>query len=240
MTGTGWRRGAAATAAALLAGALGSVLTAPDPAPPEVPTTVLAMPGPTTPTTTATPTAATTAEPGIPHSTPAAVGPARHSAALVPARTGSVPTAIRFPRLDVAARIVPVGLTSDGQVAVPTDIRTAGWYRFGARPGQGEGPTVVVAHVDSREQGVGPFAALGSLRRGDRITVTAGGSTTIYTVTTVARIAKSALDERLLFEADGPERLHVVTCGGEFDERTRSYKDNVIAVALRVGPDALG
>jgi LPXTG-site transpeptidase (sortase) family protein len=151
-----------------------------------------------------------------------------------------VPTRILIPRLDVDARIVPVGLEASGLVAVPPDIRTAGWYRFGARPGQGEGPTVVVAHADSRAQGVGPFADIGSLRRGDRITLAAGGETIVYRVTTVARIAKRGLDTRLLFAADGPERLHVVTCGGTFDERTRSYEDNVVVVATRVRSDELG
>jgi LPXTG-site transpeptidase (sortase) family protein len=234
MKGTGWRRGAAAAAAALLAGLLGYALTAPAPGDP---TTVLAVPA-----TTATSAAASTpsTSPGAMHSPPSAVGPSRHSAALVPARPGSVPTAIRIPRLDVGAPIIPVGVDASGQVAVPPDIRTAGWYRFGARPRQGEGPTVVVAHVDSRAQGVGPFAALRSLRSGDRIEVTAGGVVIAYRVRTVARIAKSQLDTRLLFAADGPERLHLVTCGGPFDEATHSYEDNVIVVALPVGVDASG
>ena len=70
--------------------------------------------------------------------------------------------------------------------------------------------------------------------------VTAGGATIAYRVTTVARIAKSQLDTRLLFEADGAERLHLVTCGGAFDEATHSYEDNVIAVAMRIGADASG
>jgi LPXTG-site transpeptidase (sortase) family protein len=157
----------------------------------------------------------------------------------VPTRAGAAPTRILIPRLEVDARIVPVGLEASGLVAVPRDIRMAGWYRFGARPGQGEGPTVVVAHADSRSQGIGPFADLGSLRHGDRISVTAAGATIAYRVTTVARIAKRGLDTRLLFAADGPERLHLVTCGGEFDERTRSYEDNVVVVATRLWSDDL-
>src|SRR5215218_8830716 len=40
------------------------------------------------------------------------------------------PVRIRLPALGVDAPVAPVGIDDQGQMAVPLDVATVGWYRF--------------------------------------------------------------------------------------------------------------
>jgi hypothetical protein len=143
-------------------------------------------------------------------------------AAVVP------PTGIRIPSLDVDATVVPVGVEADGQMEVPADVREVGWYRFGPVPGD-PGSAVLAGHVDSRAQGLGVFAALRDLAAGAEVEVVAAdGTVTAWVVTARRTIAKPELPVDELFRRDGPPRLVLVTCGGEFDRGASSYRDNVV------------
>jgi len=88
--------------------------------------------------------------------------------------------------------------------------------------------------VDAPGEGRGPLAGLVRLRLGDRIDLDVAGGTRSYRVTEVLRIDKGELDVDAVFSRSGPERLHVVSCGGRFNRETRHYEDNVIAIAVPV------
>ena len=152
------------------------------------------------------------------------------AAAVTP--TASAPTRLRIPRLDASLPVRPVGLDADGALELPESPSRAGWYRFGPAPGGGRGATVVSAHVDAPGEGRGPLAGLVRLRPGDRIDLEVGGGPREYRVTKVLRIDKGELDVDAVFSRSGPERLHVVSCGGRFNRDTRHYEDNVIAIAV--------
>jgi hypothetical protein len=120
--------------------------------------------------------------------------------------------------------VVPVGLTADGALVPPESIVTLGWWSGGAAPGSGTGAVVLAVHRDSRVDGRGPFAALEGLPA--RSVVTLDGHR--YTLVTAETYAKSALPTATLFAQDGPERLIVVTCGGDYDSGT-GWDSNVVA-----------
>jgi len=141
------------------------------------------------------------------------------------------PTSVVIPRIKARMPILPIGVASDGQMALPPDPADAGWYRYGSRPGDGAGATVLAAHVDSKEYGIGPMARLGELEVGDFLTVLSGGTARRYVVTSTRQLEKSTLDLAYLFARTGPPRLHLITCGGEFDERKRHYDQNVVVLA---------
>ena len=67
------------------------------------------------------------------------------------------PVELRIPAIDVSVPVDVVGLDAAGQVEVPVDVARSGWYRFSAKPGSGEGSTVIVGHVDGVDQGAGAF-----------------------------------------------------------------------------------
>ncbi|GAB3068635.1 hypothetical protein GCM10027080_06860 [Pedococcus soli] len=226
------RRVAAAVVAALLAGALTAWLTrdAGEDDPRALART--ASTGTTAaplyrplPTSSPTPTRSETGRDAIPA---AGVGATVRS-------TPPPPTRIVVPRLDATMRVAPVGVDQRGDMVIPADPRVAGWYRFGAAPGSSSGATVIAAHVDDARYGIGPLARLGTLHRGDTVTLTAGRDELRYRVTRVLRLDKGELDTDDLFDRDGPARLHLVTCGGAFDRTTGHYEDNIVVVATPVG-----
>lgn len=139
---------------------------------------------------------------------------------------------LAIPSIDVRMPVVPVGVAKDGQMALPDDPDVAGWYRFGPAPTSERGANVISAHVDSRD-GVGPLAKLRGLDVGARIVVTVDGDPVVYVVERVDQYAKTALDVDALFDRSGPARLHLVSCGGKWNPRTRHYDDNVVAIARR-------
>jgi len=199
----------------------GPTVTAP-PVPPSTPTPSTVRPSPSsrTPTPRSTPSPALTSAPGAKASRP-------------PGKVSRASFRVEIPEIDAVLPVVPVGVARDGQMALPDDPSTAGWYRFGPSPEDDIGAAVISAHVDSRDE-VGPLARLGRLGRGDRIVVTVDGTRVDYVVERVDQYAKTALDVDALFSRTGPARLHLVSCGGEWDPRTRHYEDNVVAIARRV------
>lgn len=171
---------------------------------------------------------------------PASPAPARTPAVSVPVAPATpeppaervAPESLRIPSLDVDMPVVPVGVKDDGGMEIPERPSVAGWYRFGKTPTDAEGATVLAAHVDDRDYGVGPLAELRYAEEGSEVSVTdADGVDTRYTVESVTYIPRAQLPVADLFTRDGPRTLVVITCGGSFDEQTRSYSDNVVLVA---------
>ncbi|MER5705936.1 class F sortase [Micromonospora sp. NPDC002296] len=145
----------------------------------------------------------------------------------------AAPVRITVPAIDVRADLVPVGASAAGELEVPPSDRptVAGWYRLGVSPGEA-GNAVVVGHVDSRETGPAVFFALGRLRPGDRIQVTRSDArTATFTVDGVGSYPKARFPTDLVYGAGTVPRLRLITCGGQFDEHTRSYLDNVVVFA---------
>jgi hypothetical protein len=185
--------------------------------------------------------------PGRTPARPAAAPPA--AVALAPAATAPAATAPADPRgvrpvravlaaIDVAVPVVPVGVDGSGEMEVPEDIGTVGWYRYGPAPGDRSGSAVLSGHVDDRIQGPGAFFRLGQLTAGDPVEVVGeDGRTLRYRVDAVQRIPKSALPVDTLFSRDAPPHLTLVTCGGSFDRSTRNYRDNVVVTATPLDSD---
>jgi hypothetical protein len=146
------------------------------------------------------------------------------------------PARIVIPAIGVRADVVPVAAGPGGELEVPPSDRPAvvGWYRPGASPGEA-GNAVVVGHVDSRETGPAAFFDLGRLRPGDRIQVTrADARIATFAVDGVGAYPKTGFPTALVYGAGPVPRLRLVTCGGPFDERHRTYRDNVIVFATAV------
>jgi sortase (surface protein transpeptidase) len=140
----------------------------------------------------------------------------------------AAPVRIRLPELGVDAPVVPVGVDERAEMAVPEDVRTVGWYRFGPAPGAA-GSSVLAGHVDDRVQGRGAFYRLVELAPGDVVLVgSADGAERRYLVREIERVAKSRLPTAELFARDGPPRLTLITCGGEFDRAAGSFRDNIV------------
>ena len=142
------------------------------------------------------------------------------------------PAEVRFGGL--VAPVDGVGLDADRQVVVPDDVRRAGWYEPGPPPGAATGSAVLVGHVDDRTQGLGTFAGLRDLAAGDLIEVrTAAGEVLAYDVVSLEQFPKAEAPMTRLFAVDGPHRLVLISCGGDF--AGGRYTDNVVVTAVPRG-----
>ncbi|MFD1721305.1 class F sortase [Amnibacterium endophyticum] len=159
------------------------------------------------------------------------------SAALQPPREQVAPVRVAVPSVDVDMRVEPVGVLTSGAMDVPERPSVAGWYRFGPDASSREGTTVLAAHVDSLEWGLGPFVRIRELPRGARVLLTDDrGERVEYRVEGVERTAKADLPVGRLFSRSGDRRLVLITCGGSFDRTTRTYSQNVIVHARPADP----
>ena len=139
------------------------------------------------------------------------------------------PLRVAVPAVGLDLPVRPVGVAEDGQMWLPRDLGTVGWYRYGPAPGE-QGSAVLAGHVDSWEYGVGPLARLRDVEVGDALVVRTARGTELHEVTEVDQYPKQALPAAV-FERTGPPRVRLVTCGGEFDEAAGSYRDNLVVTA---------
>jgi hypothetical protein len=157
-----------------------------------------------------------------------------HQAIPPPSRASrpGEPRQLAIPRLALEMPIVPMNLDRAGAMALPAKPTEMGWYAYGPRPGDRQGSAVLGGHLDSREYGLGPLAAIRHLRTGDLIVVRTTTSHETFRVTSVRLIRKQALPLRTIFDRDGDQRLRIVTCGGPYIRSRGGYQDNLVITAL--------
>jgi sortase (surface protein transpeptidase) len=147
-----------------------------------------------------------------------------------PAPVAARPTRLRIPAIGVDSRIVDIGVDRAGVLVPPGTTDVTGWFTAGPVPGT-IGPALLAGHVDSRA-GPGVFFRLAELRRGDVVVVDrAGGGSVSFVVVSSARVPKTAFPTDLVYSPKPVAMLRLVTCGGSFDRRAGSYRDNLIVNA---------
>jgi hypothetical protein len=144
------------------------------------------------------------------------------------------PTAIRIPAIALDVDLVGVGLLDDGAMEI-ADFGLAGWYTLGPRPGA-RGPSVIAGHVDSY-RGPDVFFRLRELVPGDEVHVDrADGSTATFVVDGLEQHPKDQLPSGRIWARTDERLLWLITCGGEFDRDSRSYRDNIIVRSTHQEP----
>ncbi len=124
-----------------------------------------------------------------------------------------------------------LGLNGDGTLEVPPYDR-AGWYGGGPKPGE-TGPAVIAAHVDS-DTGPAVFYKLKLLRPGDSVTVDYDEGTSVdFVVAGAESYPKSQFPTDRVYGATASPELRLITCGGSFDRRSRTYAENLVISATR-------
>lgn len=147
-----------------------------------------------------------------------------------PARTAPVPRPVYLiiPAIGVRTRLIRLGNTATGAMAVPGTTKVAGWYTQSPRPGA-IGPAVIAGHVDSYH-GPGIFFRLHLLRPGDRaFVVRANRTLAVFQITSVQLYRKSRFPFQAVYGPVPYPALRLITCGGAFDYSTGSYLSNVVA-----------
>jgi hypothetical protein len=167
--------------------------------------------------------------------TPPAATPPPPAVAVAEAPSGAAPavatpTRLQVPSAGIDAPLTGIGLDDDGLLTPPGDLATAGWYRQGPAPGR-PGPAVIAGHVDGADRPA-VFFRLREVAAGDAVLITrADASVVRFTVTRVARYAKSAFPTAEVYGPTPGAELRLITCGGQFDRARGSYRDNVVIYA---------
>ena len=185
--------------------------------------------------------AATTAPQSTREATPAntsagatpAASPLGVPARAIDPRTARIPEFIDIPAIGTTSSLVQLGLNLDGTMEVPADFGQAGWFAGGVAPGE-TGPAVIAGHLDSY-RGPAVFAKLDQLKPDDRIRIArADGVKIEFVVTRIDRYPKDYFPTDQVFGATDTPELRLITCGGLFDTRSHSYKDNTVVFARLV------
>jgi LPXTG-site transpeptidase (sortase) family protein len=159
---------------------------------------------------------------------------------------GKTPRAARPSRIEIPSIGVDVDVTTlggpsaaggAGSLSLPVPplseaAAEAGWYEFTSLPGA-EGNAVIVGHVDTY---IGPavFYNLYLLRPGDPLYVSTGDTRQRFDVTSVREMPKPSFPVNQVFGASTKHSLWLITCGGDFDQETRHYLDNIVVSATWV------
>ncbi|MFC4084264.1 class F sortase [Amycolatopsis samaneae] len=147
--------------------------------------------------------------------------------------SGKVPGVLTLPG-GGTAKAVRQDLTEDGTLPIPQALGEAAWW--GANLGADHGVAVLSGHVNWKGA-KGPFYELWQVKAGQdlALTDTSGGRWT-YRIDTAETVHKTQLAERSeqLFGPDGPHRLVLVTCGGEYVGGSTGYEDNRVVTASLV------
>lgn len=139
---------------------------------------------------------------------------------------------VDIPSLDTTAPLLAEPLAR-GFLTIPPDVHDVGWYRGGGQLGAKTGTLLLAGHVNYVGQGWGAFGHLADLRRGATVfTTDAAGAVQAWRVTAVTAMLQADLPQGI-FDASGPRRLVLVTCGGTL-EPDHLYNDNVVVYATPV------
>src|SRR5688572_2844899 len=130
--------------------------------------------------------------------------------------------------------VVPVA-TVGNELVVPEDPTKVGWWDGSSYVGDPYGSTVIAGHVDVFDRGIGFFFRLWNIKVGERVVLSAGDVRQAYKITTVRQVPRTDLvDDAQVFDIDGPPRLVLITCAGEFRPELGGYSRNLIVVARPV------
>jgi sortase (surface protein transpeptidase) len=141
----------------------------------------------------------------------------------------AAPAAIAIPALGIEDQLTRTGLNEDRTLEVP-DFGDISWFAGGTVPGD-PGPAAILGHVDSRT-GPDVFFRLHELAAGDEVTVTdEDGVARTFVVDRVEQHAKDEFPTESVWLPTPDAELRLITCGGDFDTRERSYRDNIIVFA---------
>ncbi|WP_330238892.1 class F sortase [Streptomyces sp. NBC_00525] len=147
---------------------------------------------------------------------------------------GVAPKSVEIPSIGVRAPVVPRGLDADGAIEPPSfdTPQTVGWYGAGTEPGAA-GPALFVGHVDT-ETKPAVFYGLSAARPGAKVDVTrTDGTVAEFTIDDVQVLTRTRFDAQKAYgpRKDGRAELRLITCGGTYDQESRSYTANVVVSA---------
>lgn len=146
----------------------------------------------------------------------------------------AIPLRLTIPSLSIDARIEPIGHTTAGNMASPSNFRDVAWFREGVRPGEA-GAAVIAGHLDNALGLSGVFKKLHELREGDDVYVhTASGEDLRFRVMSTEEYPFDAVPVHELFQKEGGAYLNLITCAGKWIRDRKTYDRRLIVYTERI------
>lgn len=143
-----------------------------------------------------------------------------------------LPMRLAIPKIKVDAPIAYMGLTAGGEMDVPPDLITVGWYKFGTKPGQ-QGSAVIAGHLEGVED-LGVFTDLDKLKKGDAISVVNDrDETVVFAVRETRTYRQDERPDEVFNKIDG-SYLNLITCSGTWDNAKKRYSHRFVVFADKV------
>lgn len=139
--------------------------------------------------------------------------------------------------LGVNANILAVGLTADGAMDAPATAWDTGWYNQSSLPGAGTGALLIDGHVNNTIGTPGVFFKIDTLKAGDTMQVERGdGQVFTYSVAAVEQKKIEDVDMAKMMRSitPGKQGLNLITCGGEYDSRRKTFDDRILVYAHQI------
>ncbi len=134
-----------------------------------------------------------------------------------------VPVALSITAIKLNSKIIPIGLTAEGALDVPSgSTKNVGWYKDGAAPGE-VGSAVLDAHVFAA------FAHLDRLTAGSNIYITMQNGAKLHFKVYAVRTYKNAdVPLNTLFNKVDGRYLNLITCAGKLTADRSTYDHRLV------------
>lgn len=142
---------------------------------------------------------------------------------------GMLPEKISIPSIDIEAEVLHLGITDNGEMAVPDTIHEVSWFEPGYKPGS-NGRAVIAGHVDGVE-GPAIFWDLADLAAGDEIIVEGEGRKMTFRVYAMESVQLELADVESVFGYRSSPELVLITCSGTYDFEQGTREERLIVYA---------
>ncbi|WP_237146570.1 class F sortase [Planococcus halocryophilus] len=144
-------------------------------------------------------------------------------------RTGIKPSSLTIPAIDVEAQVQHLGVTENGEMAVPNNIEDVSWFSPGYEPGE-NGRSVIAGHVDGVD-GPAIFWDLAKLQPGDEVVIQGEEKTLTFKIHTMESVPLDLADVTKVFGYTSSPELVMITCSGTYDFERGTREERLIVYA---------
>lgn len=138
------------------------------------------------------------------------------------------PMCIKIPKINIDAVVLSVGITSNGDMAVPKSPAEVAWFDLGTIPGE-DGSAVIAGHSGWKDDIPAVFDNLYKLNKGDKIYIKNDkGITITFLVREVKKYNPNEDTEDVFNSIDGKAHLNLITCAGLWDNVSKSSSERLV------------
>lgn len=139
-----------------------------------------------------------------------------------------LPLRLKIPSLEIDAKVLYMGLTTAGDMQVPSTLTEVGWYKYSPLPGN-RGTAVVAGHLGIRGPGI--FSGLKKLQVGDSVQIIDDkGQAIIFAVRKTQIYAQESRPSEVFNSGDGIH-LNLITCAGDWDSAHQTFAERLVVFA---------